>query len=205
MSFNRRFAFSLLGAAATLPVLHGATGRALAQTGTAPTPSSPPPGPGTIADRLAADSRFERFRTLSNSAGLTGRYTGTVPHTVFAPTDTAFNLLPGNLLQALTGTTGGSQSGGAPDERAGAVLTQHVAAQTYPSSSFAGKVSEISTLNGGKLRIDGTQSPMTIEVLSVAGVLSGPGANAQGMAKIITADIMASNGVIHAIDGVLVP
>lgn len=202
MIMNRRLAAGLLAGAAVLPFLRPPGSGARAQTAPMATPTSPPPGPGTIAQRLAADTRFSRFSTLSHTAGLTGRYTGTAPYTVFAPTDAAFNSLPASLLQALTGTTGPA---GAVDPRGSAVLTQHVAAQTFPFASFNGKVSEVTTVNGGKLRIDGTKSPMTVEVLPVAGVMSGPGGRAAGGLATIESEITASNGVIHVINGVLVP
>jgi uncharacterized surface protein with fasciclin (FAS1) repeats len=148
MIINRCLAAGLLAGAAVLPFLRPLGSGARAQGAPMATPTSPPPGPGRIAQRLAADTRFSRFATLSHTAGLTGQYTGTAPHTVFAPTDAACNRLPAGLLQALTGTTGPA---GAADPRASAVLTRHVAAQTFPFASFNGKVSGIVTVNGGVL------------------------------------------------------
>ena len=68
-----------------------------------------------------------------------------------------------------------------------AVLTYHVVPGNYPASSLAGQKGSLATAQGGNLKVDGTN-----------------GVKING-ANVINPDVAASNGVIHAIDKVLLP
>jgi uncharacterized surface protein with fasciclin (FAS1) repeats len=99
------------------------------------------------------------------------------PFTVFAPTDAAFAALPAGVLDALL----------LPENKEVLVkiLTYHV----VPASVLAADVTDgdVATVEGQTVKLS------TADGVTVNG------------AKVVTPDVMASNGVIHAIDAVLVP
>lgn len=95
---------------------------------------------------------------------------------MFAPTDEAFAALPEGTLETLLG-----------DPRALAeVLTYHVVAGRVTASQVAG-MSSAGTLEGGSLTISASDGVMIND------------------ANVVSADVEASNGVIHVIDKVLIP
>ena len=104
---------------------------------------------------------------------------GKGPFTVFAPTDAAFAKLPKGTIASLL----------KPENKSKlvAILTHHVLAGAVPSKAVVGKKLSPKTVNGTSLSVDGTMGVM----------VSG--------AKVIIADVKASNGIIHAIDKVLLP
>ena len=122
------------------------------------------------------------FKTLVaavNAAGLAGTLQGPGPFTVFAPTDAAFAKLPAGTVDALLKDL--------PKLRS--ILTYHV---------IAGKVAsgDIVKANGAK--------PVTVNGLPLDIVVRNGQVLVNG-AQVVTADIQASNGVIHVIDSVLLP
>jgi len=131
--------------------------------------------PGTIVDVAVAADDFTTLVAAVEAAGLVETLSGEGPFTVFAPTDEAFAALPEGVLDELLAD---------PDALA-AILTYHV----VPGELLAADVlaaDELVTVNGAPAAIDA--DAVTIE-----------GAN------IIATDIMASNGVIHVIDAVILP
>ena len=122
------------------------------------------------------------FKTLVaavQAAGLAETLQGKGPFTVFAPTDAAFAKLPAGTIEALL----------ADKKQLASILTYHV---------VAGKVlaADIVKANGA--------TPTTVNGLPLDIVLRGGKVYVNG-AQVVTADIVASNGVIHVIDAVLVP
>lgn len=105
----------------------------------------------------------------------------TMPNlTVFAPTDSAFAGVPDSTLSGLTADPGGALT---------SVLTYHVVAAVLPADSvIAGGNAQVATLNGDSLSV--TVTDTTIQVDSI---------------DVIVADIYATNGIVHVIDGVLIP
>lgn len=129
------------------------------------------------------------FTTLVKAvqaAGLVDTLSGEGPFTVFAPTDEAFAKLPaGTLDTLLADPTGDLKS----------ILTYHVVAGEVMAKDVAGMDGqEVETVNGAKLKIGvGADGAVTLT-------------DAQGnTVKVTKTDIKASNGVIHVIDGVLMP
>ena len=114
-----------------------------------------------------------------NAAGLAETLAGPGPFTVFAPTDAAFAKLPAGTLDGLL----------ANHEKLASILTFHV---------VSGKVmaSEIVKSNGAR--------PTTVNGLPLDIVVRDGKVYVNG-AQVVTADIVASNGVIHVIDAVLIP
>ena len=132
-----------------------------------------------IVDIAASNDDFSTLVTAVTAAELVDVLKGEGPFTVFAPTNAAFDALPDGTVASLLEPE-------SKDALTG-ILTYHVVPGFYPASSLAGAKGNIPTAQGGTLAVDGTNG------VTVNGV------------NVVTPDIMASNGVIHVIDGVLLP
>lgn len=135
--------------------------------------------PGDIVHTAEAAGSFQTLAKAIAAAGLTGALEGKGPYTVFAPTDAAFAKLPPGTVEGLL----------EPQNRAKlrAILLYHVVAGRLDSTQVE-HLSSMKTLEGQRLRVAmGSQGP----------VVDG--------AEIVQADIPAENGIIHAIDTVLIP
>ena len=132
-----------------------------------------------IVDTAIANGSFTTLVTAVKAAGLVDTLKGKGPFTVFAPTDAAFSKLPKGTIDSLL----------KPENKSKlvAILTHHVIAGAVSSADVVNKKLSPKTVNGSSLSIDGTMGVM----------VSG--------AKVITADVKASNGIIHVIDKVLLP
>jgi uncharacterized surface protein with fasciclin (FAS1) repeats len=160
-----------------------------------------------LLQTLAAEPQFSRFLALCQRSGLAARLAGNAPLTVFAPTDAAFDRMPVNVLNDLVGDNRNS-----PDPvRLPALVSHHLMAGAAPLAALRGQVADQPSLNGGLLRLDGRGEGVTVAVAQPAG---GPasnfgtgvgGLNLQSPARVLRADILASNGIVHAIDKVLLP
>lgn len=131
-----------------------------------------------IVDTAAAAGSFTTLLAAAEAAGLVDALKGDGPLTVFAPTDEAFEKLPEGTVASLLLPENQDQLAG--------ILKLHVIAGKVKSKDLAGQQIEAETLNG-TVSIDGTD-----------------GVTVNG-AKVISADIKASNGIIHVIDTVLLP
>ena len=132
---------------------------------------------GTIVDVAVANPDFSTLVTALTAAGLVETLSGEGPFTVFAPTNAAFDALPAGLLEKLL----------LPENKdvLVAILTYHVVAgKVMAADVTAGKVASV---QGEEITFD-----------TASGVMVNN-------AKVVTADIAASNGVVHVIDAVLVP
>jgi uncharacterized surface protein with fasciclin (FAS1) repeats len=151
------------------------TTEAPAETTEAPAPE----GPGTIVDIASGNPDFSTLVELVVAAGLADTLAGEGPFTVFAPTDEAFAALPEGLLDALL----------LPENKD--ILTQillyHVVAGAAVTSDM---------VEPGEV----TMADESVATLSAEG-----DALFINDAEIVTVDVMASNGVIHVIDAVIVP
>jgi uncharacterized surface protein with fasciclin (FAS1) repeats len=133
-------------------------------------------------DIVAVASSAGKFNTLIaavKAAGLVETLQGKGPFTVFAPTDEAFAKLPKGTVEALL----------ADKEKLAAILTYHV---------ISGKV-----MAGDIVKMGGAK-PATVNGDPVDITLRGGKVYVDG-ALVVTADIGASNGVIHVIDSVILP
>lgn len=131
-----------------------------------------------IVDTAADAGSFTTLLAAAEAAGLVETLKGNGPLTVFAPTDDAFAALPDGTVESLR----------LPENKDQLVdiLTYHVVAGAVMSGDLTNGM-EATAVNEGTLVI-GTEDGVTVD-----------GAN------VVTADIEASNGVIHVIDAVLVP
>jgi uncharacterized surface protein with fasciclin (FAS1) repeats len=135
-----------------------------------------------IAEKDIVETAVEAgtFNTLAaalEAAGLIGVLQGEGPFTVFAPTDEAFAKLPAGTVEALL----------ADKEALTRILTYHVVSGRVTSDAVV-HLTETET-------VAGITAPIEVRMGDVY----------VGGAKVVTADIAASNGVIHVIDTVMLP
>jgi uncharacterized surface protein with fasciclin (FAS1) repeats len=132
---------------------------------------------GTIVDVASGAGNFTTLVAAVTAADLVETLSGTGPFTVFAPTDEAFAALPAGVLDALL----------LPENKAllAQILTYHV---------VSGMVMAADVTDGDVATVEGS----TIKLSTMGGVTVNG-------AKVVTADVAASNGVIHAIDAVILP
>ncbi|XP_042882499.1 periostin-like [Penaeus japonicus] len=131
---------------------------------------------GNIAEELSKRG-FSTLVDLVTKAGLADTLSNQGPFTVFAPTDEAFKVLDPNLVNYLVSNT---------DELKN-VLLYHVVPASVPSSSLSND-QVANSVQGAALRINLRSRPSGVTVNGV---------------DVIKADIRASNGIIHAVDKVL--
>lgn len=129
-----------------------------------------------IVEVAVAAGNFKTLVAAVTAAGLADTLSGAGPFTVFAPTDEAFAKLPAGTVDGLLKDIPTLTK----------ILTYHVVSGKVMAADVV-KLHSAKTLQGGEVKIDAT---------------SGVKIND---ATVISADVAASNGVIHAIDTVLMP
>ena len=132
-----------------------------------------------IVDTAIEAGSFGTLVAAVQAAGLVEVLKGEGPFTVFAPTDEAFASLPAGTVETLLKPENKDQLVN--------ILTYHVLPGKVMSADIAGKSLEVKMVNGGTAKIDATDG---VQIDS---------------ANVISADIEASNGVIHVIDAVILP
>jgi len=132
-----------------------------------------------IVDIAVSNGNFNTLVAAVTAAGLVDTLKSEGPFTVFAPTDAAFAALPAGTVQSLL----------LPENKDTlvSILTYHVVPGAVTSDQLAGQRLSVATVNGANVHIDG-RNGVKVEDSNVT-----------------TADIIASNGVIHVIDAVLLP
>ena len=134
----------------------------------------------TIVEIAAGNEDFSTLVTAVKAANLAEKLSGKGPFTVFAPTNAAFEKLPKDQLQALL----------KPEnrEKLQGILLYHVVAGKVTAADVV-KVDEAKAANGDAIQIS----------------TKGKDVMLNDSAKVVKTDIMASNGVIHVIDTVILP
>ena len=137
-----------------------------------------------IVDIAASNGNFNTLVAAVQAAGLEDTLRSKGPFTVFAPTDAAFAALPAGTVDSLL----------LPEnkDKLASILTYHVIPGSIQSGDVLGKVQNVTTVNGQTIRVDGTGGKYGASVRV-------------NNADVTGADILASNGVIHVIDKVLLP
>ena len=132
-----------------------------------------------IVDTAVAAGSFSTLATALQTAGLVDTLKSKGPFTVFAPTDEAFAKLPAGTVENLL----------RPENRKKlqAVLTYHVV-PGYVSASEVMKMTSAKTVQGTEVDIAVKNGSVMID-----------------NARVVTADVAASNGIIHVIDTVILP
>lgn len=133
----------------------------------------------SIVETAVAAGSFQTLTTALQEAGLVEALSGKGPFTVFAPTDEAFAKLPKGTVEELLKEEN--------RERLVSVLTYHVAAAKLKADKVTA-TSGTETLNGQKLEFTTKDDAVMVNG-----------------ARVVKADILCSNGVIHVIDTVLLP
>ena len=133
-----------------------------------------------IVDTAVKAGQFNTLAAALTAGDLIVVLKGAGPFTVFAPTDEAFKKLPPGTVENLL----------KPENKAQLVkiLTYHVVPGKVMSSALAGKKTDAKTVQGGMVMVDATMGGVTVN-----------------NAKVVTADVVTDNGVIHVIDTVLIP
>ena len=136
-----------------------------------------PAAAGTIVDVAAGNPDFSTLVAAVTAADLAGTFSGEGPFTVFAPTNAAFDALPAGVLDALL----------LPENKDTLVkiLTYHVVPGTVMAADIT--AGDVATVEG-----------KTVTLATEGGVTVNG-------AKVLQADVVGSNGVIHVIDSVLLP
>ncbi len=130
-----------------------------------------------IVQTAVAAGKFKTLASLLKKAGLAGTLQGKGPFTVFAPTDAAFAKVPDATLEAL----------GKDKAKLRSVLLYHVAKGKLTAAKVV-KRESVKTLQGQRVKIRVRDDKVFV-----------------GGARVTTADVGASNGVIHIINKVLIP
>lgn len=132
-----------------------------------------------IVDTAVSVGKFNTLVAAVQAADLADTLKGDGPFTVFAPTDEAFAKLPAGTVEDLLMPEN-------KDKLVG-ILTYHVVRGKIMSGDITGKSTEVKTFQGDMLAVDATDGVKVDE------------------ASVVSADIGASNGVIHVIDTVVMP
>jgi uncharacterized surface protein with fasciclin (FAS1) repeats len=128
-----------------------------------------------IVDTAVAAGSFKTLVTAVQAAGLVDTLKGPGPFTVFAPTDAAFAKIPKAKLDALLADKAALTK----------VLTYHVVPGKVMAADV--KAGKVKTVEGSEVTL-ATAGGVTVD-----------------KAKVVKADVAADNGVIHAIDTVIMP
>lgn len=132
-----------------------------------------------IVDTAVAAGSFKTLAAALQAAGLVDTLKGDGPFTVFAPTDEAFAKLPAGTVEDLL----------KPEnrEKLKAILTYHVVSGKVTAAQVM-KLKSATTVQGSDVKIATSGGKVKV-----------------GNANVVKADVMASNGVIHVIDTVILP
>ena len=133
----------------------------------------------TVVDIAVGSQDHTTLVTAVTTAGLVETLSGTGPFTVFAPTNAAFAALPAGTVENLLKPEN--------KEKLTAILTYHVVAGNVLSSQLTDG-QKVPTLNGQELTVAIKNGVVTINGI-----------------KVIAADLAGSNGVVHVVEGVILP
>ena len=132
-----------------------------------------------IVDTAVAAGTFNTLATALQAAGLADTLKTQGPFTVFAPTDEAFSKLPAGTVESLLKPEN--------KEKLKAILLYHVVAGDVSAAQVM-KMSSAKTVEGQDVKITVTDGAVMVN-----------------NADVIKADVLATNGVIHVLDTVLLP
>ena len=143
-----------------------------------------------LVDTAVSAGSFKTLVAAVQAADLVDTLKGSGPFTVFAPTDEAFAALPEGTVEELLKPENKDQLV--------KILTYHVVPGKVMAGDVKGNQAYVMTVEGSDLYASG---------ISAKGVFVAPSRtyDASEQAKVIQADIMTDNGIIHVIDKVLIP
>ena len=138
--------------------------------------TTPGETPVSVADTIAREPELSTLNTLVVKAGLSDTLKTQAPLTVFAPTNDAFKSVPAKTMDELA----------QDPAKLKAVLTYHVVPEKLTAADV--KNTDVKTAQGGKVALSKAGEFVTVED-----------------AMVQHADIIATNGVVHTVDRVLMP
>lgn len=141
-----------------------------------------------ITDLVTAGDQFTLLEAAVVKAGLATTLSGTGPFTVFAPTDAAFRATPYNTVEAINAADANTLRN---------ILLYHVVSGNFPAASLPTSQTALPT----SLSVNGTA--YVSKAASTSGT-TGTNVSING-ARVVQADVQASNGTVHVIDKVLLP
>jgi uncharacterized surface protein with fasciclin (FAS1) repeats len=154
------------------------SGKPVTTTQAKPAGKTPAAAASNIVELAASNKNFSKLVAAVKAAELVEAFSGTGPYTLFAPTDAAFAKLPAGTLEKLL----------KPENKLALqkVLKYHVISGAVMAADV--KTGKVDSAEGSALNIVASKGSVTV-----------------GGAKVLKADNVASNGVIHIIDNVLIP
>lgn len=165
----------------TPPPANSASSSSSSSSGSSGPSTNPPAATKDIVDTAVGAGSFKTLVAAVQTAGLESTLRGPGPFTVFAPTDDAFAKVPKFLTDKLLTPPYKTELG--------LILKYHVLSGSVKSGDILGKTVTPDSVMGAKLNVDGNGGKVVIN----------------GATNVITPDVAALNGVIHAIDGVILP
>lgn len=184
MSFSR-----ILTASAAVAALWAGAAFAQAPAAPAPAPAAPAAAPapaataqvvakGDLMDTVRQSGQFTTFVKAVDATNLTSVLKTNKNLTVFAPTDAAFAALPAGELNRLMGDKAALQK----------LLVHHVINARVDSAKIKGAKGPVTTVANDAVELDGSGDQLKAD-----------------NATIVQADVMATNGILHVVDRVLMP
>lgn len=134
---------------------------------------------GDIVDTAISAGQFTTLAKALQAAGLVDTLKGSGPFTVFAPTDAAFAKLPAGTVESLLKPEN--------KDKLTSILTYHVVPGSVKAAQVM-KMTDAKTVNGDTVVFKAANNGVQVD-----------------QAKVVKADVVASNGVIHVVDTVLMP
>merc|ERR1711876_173940 len=136
--------------------------------------------PKTLAELVVSEPRFSTLLAAVKAADLVDTLNGEGAFTVFAPTNEAFKKVPADALAGLL----------ANKEELKKVLLRHVVPSTIQGKNIPPGTTTLTAVSGDKISVTRDQNNL-IQIKSTA-----------GSAYVVLFDVIASNGVVHAVDSV---
>ena len=197
MKINRTVTLAGVSAAAMLALAacsnaeEAAPADAMAADASAMAPA-PAADAGTVVEVAQGNADFSTLVSAVIAADLAGTLGGAGPFTVFAPTNAAFEKVPAATRESLMAPTGKADLT--------KILTYHVVAGRVDAATLTQQIQA----GGGSAALTTVEGGTLTARVGADGSVTLTDENG-GVSRVVQADVAASNGVIHAIDTVVMP
>lgn len=194
MTFNRTATLAGVSIAALLALsaCNSAEQAAPADAAATEAPATASEAAGTVVAVAQGNPDFSTLVSAVVAADLAGTLGGTGPFTVFAPTNAAFAKVPAATLEALLTPAGKADLA--------KILTYHVVAGKVDAATLTQQIQA----GGGSAALTTVQGGVLTARVGADGSVTLTDSKG-GVSRVVQADVAASNGVIHAIDTVVMP
>jgi uncharacterized surface protein with fasciclin (FAS1) repeats len=194
MKFNRTATLAGVSIAALLALAacNNADKAAPADAASTDTAAMAPAATGTVVAVAQGNADFSTLVSAVTAADLAGTLGGTGPFTVFAPTNAAFEKIPAATRESLMAPAGKADLT--------SILTYHV----VPGRVDAAALTQQIQAGGGSAALTTVEGGVLTARVGADGSVTLTDENG-GVSRVVQADVPASNGVIHAIDTVVMP